>query len=422
MGGFKKEIVKLLEEGIIDQATADRIEQYYNQPSDQGTNRLFLIFGILGAVLVGLGAILIIAHNWDHFSTLTKTIIAFLPLLAGQAACLYTLIKRDSSRPWKEASSVILFFAVGASISLISQIYHIPGDLSGYLFTWMLLVLPLIYLMNSSMTSLMYLVGITAYANTFYWNNHTSGSYLFWVLFAAVLPFYFRQISTNGKSNFTHFHHWFAGLSLTIALGLVADNQEELLLLAYLLMFGVMQYAGYEIFSRYNNQEYNGLRIIGSLGTIVMLIILSFQEVWGELLSSEYQFFSSEVFLCIFLVLILGVFFARQKTAQKEMVTAIGIWVYLAAGIIFVIGFWWPYAFIPVNILLLIIAIQKIRMGVNANNLVILNFGMLILSVLIAARFFDTDISFVIRGLLFVLLGGGFFVANYFILKKRKHA
>jgi hypothetical protein len=40
--------------------------------------------------------------------------------------------------------------------------------------------------------------------------------------------------------------------------------------------------------------------------------------------------------------------------------------------------------------------------------------------VLAVCRFFDTDLSFIIRGLLFVTVGIGFFATNYWMIKKRK--
>jgi len=50
----------------------------------------------------------------------------------------------------------------------------------------------------------------------------------------------------------------------------------------------------------------------------------------------------------------------------------------------------------------------------------ILNYGLVIITALIFCRFFDTNMSFVIRGLLFVLVGVGFFAANYVMFKKQK--
>ena len=44
----------------------------------------------------------------------------------------------------------------------------------------------------------------------------------------------------------------------------------------------------------------------------------------------------------------------------------------------------------------------------------------IILTALIVCRFFDTDFSFVVRGLLFIAVGAGFFVANIYMIRKRK--
>ncbi|MEM6542707.1 MAG: DUF2157 domain-containing protein, partial [Bacteroidota bacterium] len=58
--------------------------------------------------------------------------------------------------------------------------------------------------------------------------------------------------------------------------------------------------------------------------------------------------------------------------------------------------------------------------GAKQDHLGILNYGLLILTALVVCRFFDTDLSFVVRGIMFVSVGAGFFVANYLMLKKRK--
>jgi uncharacterized membrane protein len=139
-----KDIPELLKAGVITKETADSIQDYYQTKSGSSANRLFIVFGILGAILVGLGIILIIAHNWDELSRTTKTLFAFLPLLIGQVLCGFALIKKQNSIAWRESGTAFLFFSVGASISLVSQIYNIPGDLSSFLLTWMLLCFPLI--------------------------------------------------------------------------------------------------------------------------------------------------------------------------------------------------------------------------------------------------------------------------------------
>ena len=75
---------------------------------------------------------------------------------------------------------------------------------------------------------------------------------------------------------------------------------------------------------------------------------------------------------------------------------------------------------ILINVVILLLAISTIRDGAQRNHLGILNYGLLIIAALIACRFFDADFSFVVRGLLFIAVGVGFFVANYYMIQKRK--
>ena len=184
----------MLSAGVIDTETAERIRKYYRQQGGNAGNRLIIAFGILGAVLVGLGVILILAHNWDQLSRSLKTLFAFLPLLIGQLLCGWVLLRQEGQVAWRESAAAFLFFAVGASISLISQIYHLPGDVSAYLLTWMLLCLPLVYLLRSSITSLLYLCGITylaVEAGYWNWNGASVAADWYWLLLLCLLPYYY---------------------------------------------------------------------------------------------------------------------------------------------------------------------------------------------------------------------------------------
>ena len=72
------------------------------------------------------------------------------------------------------------------------------------------------------------------------------------------------------------------------------------------------------------------------------------------------------------------------------------------------------------NLLLLGVGVSLIRQGARQNHLGYLNAGLLLVSVQIACRFFDIDLSFALRGLLFVALGVAFFAVNYRMIQKRK--
>ena len=112
------DLPELVKAGVISEDTAAAIASYYNNKKEPSTNKLFVVFGILGAILVGLGIILIIAHNWDDLSRSLKTVFAFLPLLIGQLLCAFAFLKKPGNVAWRESSSVFLFFAVGAYTTL----------------------------------------------------------------------------------------------------------------------------------------------------------------------------------------------------------------------------------------------------------------------------------------------------------------
>lgn len=286
-----KDIPELVKTGVITQDTADRIQDYYKNKGSSSTNRLFIVFGILGAILIGLGIILIIAHNWDELSRTTKALFAFLPLLIGQLLCGFALIKKQDSIAWRESSAAFLFFSVGSSISLVSQIYNIPGNLSSFLLTWMLLCFPLMYVTKSSIASLLYLIGITYYAGeTNYWSSWPSGSYLYWVLLLLTFPKYYLLYKEKPKSNFMIFHNWFIPLSVAIALGTVTKRTEELMLIAYFSLFGLFYLIGDRDFFTQQKTRNNGYKILGSLGTIILLMSLSFDWFWKDLERMNIQF------------------------------------------------------------------------------------------------------------------------------------
>lgn len=79
-----------------------------------------------------------------------------------------------------------------------------------------------------------------------------------------------------------------------------------------------------------------------------------------------------------------------------------------------------PFATILTNLLVLAIGVITIRNGINRLNFRTLNFGLIVVAALTAFRFFDTDISFAIRGSLFLIVGIGFFATNYIVIRKKK--
>ena len=421
---LRKDLQELREAEVISAEIEERIQQYYQQKSDASGSRLFVVFGILGAILVGLGIILIIAHNWDEFPRSVKTIFAFLPLLLGQAIGIFTLLKRNDNIAWREGSAVFLFFAIGGSISLVSQIYNIPGNLSSFFFTWMLLALPLVYLLRSSVTSLLYIIGSTYYAvQMSYWSYITPPAYLYWLLLLLIIPYYYRLYRTHPDSNYTYFHDLLLPLSVIICLGTVANGYGVLLIIAYMSLFGIYYLVGNSWSTNQKGQR-TPYTYYGSLGTVVLLLIMSYDSIWEEIRQESLVFTellsTTEFWVTVVLSIIAGgllLRYVRKHSISKLPPIAPVFAVFI---LIYIIGLYSAVAVILVNILILVVGLAITRKGARQDHLGILNYGLLIIAALVLCRFFDERLSFILRGTLFVLVGIGFFLANYQMLKKRK--
>src|SRR6185437_4637094 len=128
---LRSQLPELVATGVITSENARAIERHYED--EPRTNFAFVILATLGSALVAAGIILLIAHNWDDLSRATRTAIAFLPLLIAQALVVFTLMRRNESRPWREAAAIFDVAAVATAISLISQTYQLQGTFSDFM-------------------------------------------------------------------------------------------------------------------------------------------------------------------------------------------------------------------------------------------------------------------------------------------------
>lgn len=420
---FLKELPDLIRAQVITEETAQRIKDYYDDQPGQSSIRLFIVFGILGSLLIGLGIVLIIAHNWDNLSKAIKLIIGFLPLLTGQVVAAFVLIKKREAVAWREGAATFIFLAIAVSISIVSQVYNIEGDLKGFLFIWMCLALPVVYVLRSSVASLLFISGITWYAcEVGYFNYPYNNAPAYWVLLSLILPFYYLEfIQKNLKNNFFYFHSWALALSVTICLGLLADDRGELIMIAYMSLF-----SGYVLMSQLKPFETgrvlsNAYLVMGSVGTIVLLLALSFDWYWDDLndIKSTTSITPIVVSAVVTLLSIALLLLALRTKKWSELNSK--SYAFLVFIALFLIGSRIPsFSQVLVNFLILVLAVRTIRDGAEQNHLGILNYGLLIITALICCRFFDTDFSFVMRGLLFIAIGAGFFVTNYYLIQKRR--
>ena len=418
---FNKELQILVRDKVISPELAEKIEQYYATRDLGKPNKLFTIFGIFGALLVGSGIILMLAHNWDHFSKMTKTVLAFLPLVIGQALAGFSIFK-EKTKTWKEASGTFLFFAVGACIAMVSQIYNIEGELGTYLLTWIVLCLPLIYVLRSNAVALLILITSAYYAlvaGVFVYRSKDI-PWFYVPIFLAVIPHYVGVLKHKITSNSTTILNWVVPASLAIGFISFIGSHDTLGFVMYILLFGLFYNIGkLSVFKDLRTLK-NGFLMIGSLGTVIILMIFSFKWIWQDVsVLSEYK---TQDMLMVSVLFVLAAMVLGYMISKKgiKSINLFQISFVLFCGVYFLTSTVTVLPIVLINVLVFALGISAIRIGAKKFNFGILNYGLLIISVLIAFRFFDTGMSFVIRGILFVLVGSGFFLTNYFMFKKQQ--
>lgn len=412
---IQKDIQELVDKGVITDDIAHRIQAFYKEQEQHSGIKILLLFSVLGATLIGLGIILMIAHNWDEFSRTTKTIFSLLPILIGQGLCFYSYFKKPS---WMEASSIFLGLGLGASMTLIAQVYHIPSNENVFYFTWTSLTLPLLLIPRTQITSVLCLVLATAFALSY---NSSADNYpliFYWVFFGFILYYYFKINTTSKNSFFKRSFIWLLPISPLMILYNHADKNDELLFVAYFLLFNIYYILSEHSWIQKRIKSTSALRFIGLIGMNSILVILSFYRIWDNQGNLIFRF-GPEIYLIAILLIFSLLHYYRND--QKRQLLSAYLYIKIPFILIFMSIYFSDLGYYLMNLMTLVISIYTILQGIKKQSLSITNIGLLTLGALILSRFFDSEFSFIVRGVVFVIVGTAFLLTNYFMLKKGKN-
>ena len=425
---MKKELDELIDAGVIDWETGNKIRQYYKDKKSSHPNRLLIIIGVLGAILVSLGVILILAHNWDRLNSTIKTCLAFIPLIVSQCASAYAKRYKNDSRLWKESCAVFLFFSIAAAIALVGQIYNLPGHERQFLLTWLVLGLPIIYVMPSSSVSLFIWLGILGLhtSNGPGWHTSTVSfiPYDQLIMILLLLPHYIHLIRAKPNSLYTGWHHWVIAIVISF---LVFAKAFDLWHLSTMMIFCVSSLLfgiGKLGYFHKRSLRWNPYLLFGTISTVITLFVVSFRGFWTSLHSTN-KLGNLNLYMdvTIFIIPLAALFFLYKYVRSYDAKDISPIPFVAIAYLMTPFLLASPYSqfhWIASNLILIIIGIYYLKQGHSKDNLTILNFGLVILALQILFRFFELDVSFVFRGLCFVVIGLIFFGINYHMLRKTK--
>lgn len=415
-----RELPKLVDNGIIPAESAERIKEYYGAGGTKKGARTFLvIFGVIGALLVGLGIILILAHNWPQLTKLYRLSISIGFLVAAQIAAGSVLWFKRDSMAWREATATILMLMVGSALALVGQTYHLIEDTDAFLLTWMLLSMPLVYLMNSVSAAILYSIGITAWALSSYFD---SGKQVIWLLLGLVVPYYWGLLKNYRCANTTVIFSWVILICFYFCFGAAfARYLDQLSILIYGSLFALTYITGGLWFSGHPLGWPMPFKAIGLAGSMGLTFLLTFNDVWRHIAVDK-----GTVPLAAYLLAFGLVVMVVGGSLMLKNKKSLGIWQFSFIPCIIGLGYIIRFfdvsgigATIIMNGYMLWLSVSVIAAGVREQRIGVVNLGMLLIAVLIVARFFDINLSFVARGVAFVLVGIGFLAANIILVHRK---
>jgi len=424
------EVPRLVAGGVLDPASAEKLRAHYGEVAPSRPGRLaVLIFGILGAVLIGAGIILVLGHNWDNLTRPVRAVLSFLPLVLAQCLSLWAVTRRPASAAWRESTAALQFLMIGASISLVAQTYNISGDLPAFILTWTLLGLPLIYLMNAVIPALFYLWGISEWACHIRWEDGFSAGY--WLLLAALAPFAVPLLRSDRYQPRVTLLLWAVCVSVTVAAGVTIERVlPGLWIILYASLFALLFLAGEFWFGDAEGFWTRPLRHFGGGGVLVLAFMLTFEWPWEEIgwhyyrwshVSDEPWRVLPDVVLGGLVPLAAIVLLATTWRRKQLLGLLLGLAPLMAVfgyGIASKTG---TYALAAglFDVYLLVAGIWLLVTGIRIPRQGQMNIGLLLISALIIARFFDSDLDFLLRGLIFIGLGVAFLVTNIIMVRRK---
>lgn len=410
---LREQAVAWVDKEIISQSQADKILAEYPEKqimpwSFQST------FGALGAVLIGLGLLLVLAHNWDTLPRGVRLTSVMVLLVASQIGT-FLAMKWERFDRYREGLSFVQSLMVGASLFLAAETFPLGIDIAWLLGAWMVLILPIAYLAETVLPVFVYMAVLFAWL---FGAHLTSYIWFAWPLLFALVPIQRRMEENESKGKGVL--AWLMVIALSTAFlvcfrAYFGDFAVQIMAI----FFYTLSSMGIRL-DRTDEFWNKPLFSLGLIGSLVCTFLLTFYNMWHH---------SAEVSLGAPFFLLLATFGVAMFFVWKHSrMTKGDVLLRLSSmmpSIIGVTSFLWllglpdGIAVSIMNIYLLVIGLFLLGRGYRKRQVSIFNIGMMLISALIIARFFDVDMSFLVRGVLYIVLGIVFLWVNYRIMRQK---
>lgn len=380
---LEEHIESWLTAGIISSEQADQMLLLSGTiDKDTSSNKFVTIISILGSIFLGIGVIWFMASNWAIMGSITKVIL----LLGSTTGLLYIGNEIGYNRAnYPIVGKALVFLSAimyGASIFLIGQIFNVNANSSSLLFLWFIGIIPLVYIYQSPLVTLL-------------------SSIVFWIWYNYFL---IGTVSEDNVMNGIYF------------------NQ----------IFGVILFAIGSL--HYDSHKYKRVarayRLFGILITIITLFIFTFKWLYSSEMQSELVTQVNVNWMIIIGIWAITSFLlflnlkynpSRSETNKIENGIAFGILTLFLIFDYLVFTGTSSYLFLILfNLVFVGLIVVLFKVGYQRRDMKLINMASAATFFYVIFKFLDIFSDLLVNGLTWIVFGILLIVAATFLEKKRR--
>lgn len=405
--------------GFISEEQENKIQNFYKENPNyyKKQDLLPMILSVIGSILVGLGIILLVAKNWELMSRPTRLIVSILPFLSGLAIAFW-LISKNSQRTSLQAVGIFISISILAGLGLVGQTYHIVSPAQNLYLATALLSLPFVYLISSTISGIFYVLLICIYTAMV---PKTSPDIMFFesiFLVGLIVPY--LLYTKNKLSSFEA--EWLKGfIALSGIVIIIATSSSEVFIFEKIILYAMLLLIANDI------KLYNApfLRNIGVFLLFLVFFLFTFDFKWE---SMEFAFNLDQWIILVFLLLLTSVLIYKLYHEHKSetysafiIIPVLGvIYTFIPSSELLKNIFLWGFnlSFFVVSIYIFLNGYKKMLQ--ENTGIITANMGLLMILIIISKWFFDINVSFLIRGIMFIILGASFLIFNFVFSRQKR--
>ncbi len=424
----RSEIELWAREGLVSPAQAEALSRRY-PVAEAGPGWGMIVFSSLGAVIAGLGVILLLAYNWQAIPRFGKLALVLGTLAAVHGLGLRLFLASARFRNLGEGLGLFGSMLFGAGIWLVAQIYHLDEHFPDAFLLWGLGALALGLAMPSIPQAILAAILLTTWCGLER-IQFAAPMYAAPILLAVVL---------GGMAWWRKSRLLLGVLLLALAVAIVFIlpdiDRHPWLVFCTLLNLGALWIALRLLVGRSGGFP-ESAPVFGFFGWTVfygMLYLLCFPELNHHLLRVEHALTGWDraawlAPLVLTLFAWFGVLGRRIAAGEEPEPDGPGFEIYLVPLLVLLVlcAILWPAIFrgwflaAACNLALLACAAALMARGCRQTRAGAAITGSILLIALAVARYFDLFDSLLLRGLAFVAIGAVIFAEGYLYARAKK--